>query len=76
MEIITLTSARTVIPNIDAIFTRQGIPDILKGDNGQPFNSHEFKQFAEHLGFKHQCITPYWPRANGKAERFMKTIEK
>lgn len=76
VEITTSTSARTVIPKIDAIFARQGIPDILKSDNGPPFNSYEFKQFAEHLGFKHRRITPYWPRANGEAERFMKTIEK
>ncbi|CAB3999893.1 Transposon Ty3-G Gag-Pol poly [Paramuricea clavata] len=73
VEILTTTSA---IPKLDAIFSRQGIPEILKSDNGPPFNGEEFENFANHLGFKHRKITPYWPRANGEAERFMKTIEK
>ena len=28
------------------------------------------------LGFTHRRITPGWPRANGEAERLMKTLEK
>jgi transposase InsO family protein len=76
VEILTTTSAKAAIPKLDAIFSRQGIPEILKSDNGPPFNGEEFKNFANHLGFKHRKITPYWPRANGEAERFMKTIEK
>ena len=76
VEILTSTSARAVIPKLDAIFARQGIPDILKSDNGPPFNGHEFKNFSDYLGFKHRRITPYWPRANGEAERLVQTLEK
>ena len=76
VEIVTSTSARSTIPKLDAIFVRQGIPDLLKSDNGPPFNGMEFKNFAEHLGFHHHKITPLWPRANGEVERFMKTLEK
>ena len=76
VEILTSTSARAVIPKLDAIFSRQGIPDIVKSDNGPPFNGAEFKAYAEQSGFHHRRITPYWPRANGEAERFMSTIEK
>jgi len=32
--------------------------------------------FATQLGFTHRRITPEWPRANGEAERLMKTLEK
>ena len=70
VEILTFTSARAVIPKLDAIFSRQGIPDVLKSDNGPPFNSHEFKEFAEHLGFQHRRITPYSPKVNGEADAF------
>ena len=28
------------------------------------------------IGYHHQEITPLWPRANGEAERFTRTIEK
>ena len=76
VEILTSISARTVIPKLDAIFARQGIPDVLKSDNGPPFNGLEFKNFADYLGFKHRRITPYWSRANGQAERLVQTLEK
>ena len=76
VEILTTTAARAVIPKLDAVFSRQGIPDVVKSDNGPPFNSAEFKAYAEHSGFNHRKVTPYWPRANGEAERFMSTLEK
>lgn len=76
VEIITSLSANTVIPVYDKIFAARGIPDILKSDNGTPFQSREFAQFSEYLGFKHQKVTPYWPEANGGAENFMKTLGK
>ena len=76
VEILTSTSARAVIPKLDAIFARQGIPEVLKSDNGPPFNGLEFKNFADYLGFKHRRITPYWPKANGEAERLVQTLSK
>ena len=33
---VTRTSARATIPKLDAIYARQGIPDEVKSDNGQP----------------------------------------
>lgn len=53
VELLTSTSAKAVIPKLDAIFARQGVPDILKSDNGPPFNGREFENFANHLGFNH-----------------------
>lgn len=65
-----------IILGNDTIFARQGIPDVLKRDNDPPFNGHEFQNFADYLGFKHRRITPYWPKANGDAERLVQTLEK
>ena len=76
VEILSSTSAKSVIPKLDAIFSRQGIPDVLKSDNGPPFTSLEFKKFAEYLDFQHRRITSCWPKANGEAERFMRTLGK
>ena len=76
VEIVTSTSAKAVIPKLDSIFSRQGVPVVLKSDNGPPFNSSEFRQFANYLGFEHRKVTPYWPKANGEVERFMRTLEK
>lgn len=76
VEILRSTSAKAVIPHLDSIFARQGIPNIVRTDNGPPFNSEDFQKFATHFGFTHRRITPMWPRANGEAERLMRTLEK
>ena len=76
VEIVTSTSAKAVIPKLDAIFAQFGIPQIARSDNGPPFSSEDFKKFANYLGFKHQRITPLWPRANAEVERFMRTLKK
>ncbi len=72
--ITTSTSAQATIPKLERIFATHGIPDVLKTDNGPPFQSKEFKDFATRMGFKHRKVTPYWPNANGEVENFMKTL--
>jgi hypothetical protein len=69
-------SSRDIIPVFDEIFSLFGIPEELKTDNGPSFQSIEFRNFAEYLGFRHPRITPLWPKANGETERFMHTIGK
>ena len=76
VQLLHSTSVKAVIPHLDRIFSTFGIPKVLRSDNGPPFNSAEFKQFAAHLGFEHRKITPRWPEANGEAERFMRTLKK
>ncbi|KAK7919302.1 hypothetical protein WMY93_010586 [Mugilogobius chulae] len=76
VEIVRSTSAVTVIPVMDKVFSMFGIPRVVKTDNGPPFNSVSFTQFAEYLGFHHRKITPLWPQANATAERFMRTLGK
>lgn len=46
VEIVTSISAGSTISKLDAIFVRQGIPDVLNSDNGASFNGMEFKNFA------------------------------
>ncbi len=76
VETVKSTSANTVIPKVDKVFSKFGIPDVVKTDNGPPFNSSAFKSFAQTLGFQHRKITPRWPRANGEVERFVRTVKK
>ena len=64
------------IPKLDRIFAAYGVPQVVKSDNGPPFNGSEFAQFAKYLGFKHRKVSPLWPEANGEVERFMKTFGK
>ena len=76
VEIVSSTSAQQVIPKLDRIFSTFGVPSVVRTDNGPPFNSHEFAQFADYLGFKHRKVTPRWPQANGEVERFMQSLKK
>ena len=76
IEIVHSTSAKAVIPKLDRIFAAYGVPQVVKSDNGPPFNGSEFAQFAKYLGFKHRKVSPLWPEANGEVERFMKTFGK
>ena len=76
VEIVKSLSAQTVIPIFYKVFSSRGISENFKTDNGTPFQSSEFRNFANDLGFQHQLITSYWPEANGVAERFMRTIGK
>ena len=76
VEVTTSTSANVVVPRLNKVFSEYGIPEVVRSDNGPPFNSERFRQFADDLGFHHRKVTPLWPRANGEVERFMRTIKK
>lgn len=76
LKLDTRKSAHTVIPQLNAIFSRQGIHEVIKSDNGPPFDSKEFAKFASYLGFIHRRMTPLWPEANSEAGRFMQTLKK
>jgi len=73
---VTTTSAEATIPKLHEMFSMFGVPNTVKSDNGPPFNGAEFKKFAETQGFHHRKVTPYWPRANGEVERFVRTLKK
>ena len=76
VETVTSTSAAATIPKLDCIFARQGLPQSIKTDNGPPFNSEQFRSYLLNMGVRHQRVTPYWPEANGEAERFMASLNK
>jgi len=65
IEIVHSTSAKAVIPKLDRIFAAYGVPQVVKSDNGPPFNGGEFAQFAKYIGFKHRKVSPLWPRRTG-----------
>lgn len=62
---------KTILENI---FPTWGFPKSFKSDHGPPFNSLELTDFLNSLGIKH-VRTPFWPEANGMAERFVKTVK-
>ena len=76
IEILSSTGCQSALPALDRILSRFGIPDVLRSDNGPPFNGHEFAEFANYMGFKHRPVTPLAPWANGLVERFMPNLTK
>jgi transposase InsO family protein len=70
------TSDKTLIPKLDVIFARHGIPHTFKSDNGPPFNGNEFKTYLTKLGVTHETSTPECPQGNSVAEAFMKPLGK
>ena len=70
------TNADGVIAAMEKMFAVHGIPDVVRTDNGPPFNSKAFKNFSKKVGFHTQKVTPLWPEANGQAEAFMKCLGK
>ena len=76
VEIVKSTSAASTIAKFERVFATHWLPNIIKSDNGPPFNSNDTKQDMTENEIEHQCITPQWPQANPEAENFMKPMEK
>ncbi len=76
VEVVRSTKASVVIPKLDKIFAVHGIPEVLKSDNGPPFNRDDYKQYLRTLGIKPEFSTPLWPQGNAQVERFMQPLGK
>ena len=70
------SKAECVNTHIKSIFARHGIPQILISDNGPPFNSFLFVDFARTYGFQHITSSPHFPRSNGDAEGGAQTMKR
>ena len=58
------------------MFATNGIPIVIKTDNGPPFSGDDFRRYCNALNIRHEFSTPYWPQANGEVERFNQPLEK
>ena len=65
-------TADEVVRKIKAHLARHGIPDKMITDNGPPFNSYKFREFAQSWQFEHITSSPLYPQSNGKAENAVK----
>ena len=70
IEVVNSTSAWAVIPKFERIFSEFGYPSEIMADNGPPFRSQKFRDYAAECGFQVRNITPAEPQVNGQAERF------
>ena len=58
-----------------SIFSRLGIPELVKSDYGTQYMSREFARFSEDYGFTHTQSDPCHQSSNGAAERAVQTIK-
>ena len=73
---LTTTTSTGVIKALQSVFSRHGIPEIIRSDNGPQYSSHEFSQFANSYGFSHMTSSPHYPQSNGQAERTVQTVKR
>ena len=76
VEVVYLTGIKPTKEKLKKILATHGTPIQIESDNGPPFQSKEFAEFAAVEGFRHQSITPLHPRAKGEAESVMKLVNK
>ena len=64
-----------VITLLKQIFSEQGIPQIVRSDNGSQFASHEFTEFRQSYGLNHVTSSRHYPRSNGFIESQVKRVK-
>lgn len=72
---LTTKTAEEVIKKLKAHLARPDIQDQVVSDNGQPFASDSFHDFASTYGFEHVTSSPRYAQSNGKMENAVKTAE-
>lgn len=65
------TNASKTIGALEAIFREPTLtyPEIIRCDNGPPFNSSEFADYCSRKDIQLIRTIPYWPQMNGLVER-------
>ena len=76
VTVVHSTSFDKLQDKLEDIFALHGVPETVTSDNGPPYQSQDWKEFAKQMGFKPIFVSPEHPEGNGVAERFMATLVK
>ena len=71
----TTSTDADVVTHLKSIFAHHGIPEVFISDNGPQYSSSLFAKFSREYKFNHIASSPWYPQANGEAERAVKTIK-
>ncbi|PFX18927.1 Transposon Ty3-G Gag-Pol polyprotein [Stylophora pistillata] len=69
VDIIKSTASETIIKCLDKQFSRYGVPNTLRTDNGPNLVCTEMEEYLNEMGSEHRLTTPLWPRADGEVQR-------
>ena len=75
IERLRKTDSSVIIQKLKAIFSRYGIPKVVRSDNGPQYSSKLFEHFAKNWGFIHETSSPKYPQGNSLAERSIQTAK-
>ena len=67
---------RSIITRLKRHFSNHGIPNLFQSDNGPPFDSQEFRDFAAAYEFELVTSSPNYPQSNGRVENAVKTAKQ
>ena len=73
---LTSTTSSSIISSLRTIFSRHGIPETMRSDNGPQYAAEEMEQFAHDYGFNLITSSPRFPQSNGFIERMVKTVKQ
>ncbi|XP_037906145.1 uncharacterized protein K02A2.6-like [Hermetia illucens] len=72
-DVLYAATTRTLCEFLEEKFITFGYPEIIVSDNGSQFTSEEFRNYCR---IKHVTSSPYHPKTNGLAERFVRTFKE
>lgn len=58
------------------IISEQGIPKIIRSDNGPHYSGNAYKQFVNAYGINHETSSPHYPQSNGFIESQVKIVKR
>jgi len=70
------TTTAAVLKKLSEVIARFGLPQQIVTDNARQFTSEEFMMFCKSNSIAHVRSSPYHPRSNGEAERFVRTFKE
>ena len=74
MPIVDQSAATVARAVYNELFARYNVPEQLHSDRGTQFEAALFAELCSIFGTDKTRTTPYRPQANGKCERFTRTL--
>lgn len=75
LEAIPTKEAKVIAAKLFKLFCTIGFPKVVQSDNGTEFVNKIMKIIEDQLKIDHRLTTPYHPRANGVAERNVRSVK-
>ena len=69
-------TAKVVVSVMKEVFSRLGVPKVVRSDNGSCYDSREFREFADLWGFKCVTSSPRYAPSNGMAEKAVDIVKR